>query len=150
MPRSIASIAISNDSFDHLPLGFIGGNLFILVGLCVVMFDLSLKRGILLVHYLLVHHYILSSVKGIEHHEAFGFPGPNLQKLGGMCLGPTSGIVVSFLCSNQENKKCVRLGNLFNACSYVKTLVFMISKMFGKSVQPKSSFVIVVHVVECI
>jgi hypothetical protein len=83
----------------------------------------------------------------MEHHDASGFPRPNLQKLGSTCLGPTSGIPQLFLCSNQENKKCVRLGNLFNACSYVKTLTLMRSKMFAKSVQPKSSYVVVVQVV---
>jgi hypothetical protein len=44
----------------------------------------------------------------IEHHDASGFRGPNLQKLGGVCSSPTSGTPLSFLCSNQENKKCVR------------------------------------------
>jgi hypothetical protein len=94
----------------------------------------------------MVHNYTLSPMKDIEHHEASSFLGPNLLKLGGMCLGPTSGSPLSFLCSNQENKMCVKLGNLFNACSYVKTLVLMRSKMFGKLVQPKSSYVIVVQV----
>jgi hypothetical protein len=46
-----------------------------------------------------------------------------------------------------RNKKCVRLGNLFNACSYVKTLALMRSKMFAKSIQPKYSYVVVVQVV---
>ncbi len=35
------------------------------------------------------------------------FPKPNLQKLGGMRSCPISGTPLSFLCSNQENKKCV-------------------------------------------
>jgi hypothetical protein len=34
-------MAVSNDSFDHLPLGFIASTLFVIVGLCVVMFDLA-------------------------------------------------------------------------------------------------------------
>ncbi len=89
----------------------------------------------------------MSPTRDIEHHDASGFPGPNLQKLGGMCLGSTSGIPLFFLCSNQENKKCVRLANLFNACSYVKTHVLMRSKMFAKLVQPKSSSIVVVQVV---
>jgi hypothetical protein len=37
-------MVVSNDSFDHLPLGFIVGTLFVLVGLCVVMFDLAWGR----------------------------------------------------------------------------------------------------------
>jgi hypothetical protein len=44
----------------------------------------------------------------IEHHDAFGFPRPNLQKLAGVCSSPTSDNPLSFLCSNQENKKCVK------------------------------------------
>jgi hypothetical protein len=44
----------------------------------------------------------------IEHHDASGFPRPNLQKLGGVCSSPTSGTLLSFPCSNQENKKCVK------------------------------------------
>ncbi len=43
-----------------------------------------------------------------EHRDVSGFLGPNLQKLGGVCSSPTSGTPLSFLCSNQENKKCVR------------------------------------------
>jgi hypothetical protein len=86
-------------------------------------------------------------MRDIEHHDASGFLGPNFQKLGGMCLGSTSGIPFSFLCSNQENKKCFRLWNFFNACSYVKTFGLIRSKMFAKSIQPKSSFVVVVQVV---
>jgi len=71
-------------------------------------------------------------MRDIEHHDAYGFPAPNFQKLGGVCSSPTSGIPLSFLCLDQENKKCVKLGNLFNACSYVKTLVLIRSKMFAK------------------
>jgi hypothetical protein len=82
-------------------------------------------------------------MRDIECHDAYGFPGPTLQKLVGMCLGPISGIPLFFLCSDQENKKCVRSGNLFNGCSHGKTLVLMISKMFVKSFQSKSSFVVV-------
>jgi hypothetical protein len=41
MARSITSMAIFNDSFDDLLLGFIVSTLFVLVGLCVVMFDLA-------------------------------------------------------------------------------------------------------------
>jgi hypothetical protein len=81
-------------------------------------------------------------MKVIEHHDAYGFPGSNLQKLVCLCLGPISGIPFFFLCSNQENKKCVRSRNLFNACSYGKTLVLMKSKMFVKSFQSKSSYVV--------
>jgi hypothetical protein len=44
----------------------------------------------------------------IEHHDASSFPRPNLQKLGGLCSSPTSGTPLSYLCSNQENKKCVK------------------------------------------
>jgi hypothetical protein len=44
----------------------------------------------------------------IEHHDASSFPRPNLQKLGGVSSSPTSGTPLSFLCSDQENKKCVR------------------------------------------
>ncbi len=102
-----------------------------------------MSKDIFLVHYLLVHHCISFPMRDIEHHDASSFLGPNLQKLGGMCLGPTSGIPPFFLRSNQENKKCVRLGNLFNACLYVKTLVLMRSKMFAKSVQFKSSSIVV-------
>jgi hypothetical protein len=75
------------------------------------------------------------------------FLGPNLQKFVNMCLGHISVIPLSFLCSNQENKKRVRLGNLFNACSYVKTLVLMRSKVFVKSFQSKSSFVVGVYLI---
>jgi len=107
----------------------------------------SLRRDILLVHCLLVHHYTLSPTKDIKHHDASGFLGPNLQKLGGMCSCPTSGTPLSFTCLNQENKKCVRSGNLFNACSYVKTLVLMKSKVFAKLIQSKSSYVVDVQVV---
>ncbi len=106
-----------------------------------------MKKDILLIHYLLVHHYTLSPIKDIEHHDASSFLGPNLQKLGGMCLGPTSGIPLFFLCSNQENKKCIRLRNLFNACSYVKTFALMRSKRFAKLVQLESSYIVVVQVV---
>jgi hypothetical protein len=41
MPHSTTSMVVSNDSFDHVPLGFIVSTLFVLVGLCVVMFDLA-------------------------------------------------------------------------------------------------------------
>ncbi len=85
--------------------------------------------------------------KDIKHHDAFGFLGPNLQKLGGMCSCLTSGIPLSFLCSNQENKKRVRSWNLFNACLYVKIFVLMRSKVFAKLVQSKSSSIVDVQVV---
>jgi hypothetical protein len=66
---------------------------------------------------MLVHHFSSSPMKDIKHHDAFYFPGPNFQKLGGVCLGPTIGTPLYFLCLDQENKKCIRFGNLFNAWS---------------------------------
>jgi hypothetical protein len=82
-----------------------------------------------------------------EHRDVSGFLGPNLQKLGGVCSSPTSGTPLSFLCSNQENKKCVRWKKLFNVCSYAKKIVLMRSKMFAKLVQSKSSSIVVVQAV---
>jgi hypothetical protein len=41
MPHSTTSMAISNDSFDHLPHGFIASTLFVFGGLCVVMSDIT-------------------------------------------------------------------------------------------------------------
>jgi hypothetical protein len=64
-----------------------------------------------------------------------------------VCSSPTSDNPLSFLCSNQENKKCVKWKNLFNACSYAKTFVLMRSKMFAKLVHSKSSSIVVVQVV---
>jgi hypothetical protein len=39
MHFSIASMAASNDSFDHLPLGFLASTLFVLIDLFIV-FDI--------------------------------------------------------------------------------------------------------------
>jgi hypothetical protein len=80
-------------------------------------------------------------MRDVEHHDVPGFPRSNLQKLGGMHSGPTSGIPLSFLCLDQENK-CVSLGNLCNPYSCVKTLMLIRSKMFTKSIQSKSSYVV--------
>jgi hypothetical protein len=95
-------MATSNDSFDCLPHGFVASTLFVLADLCIV-FDIVLRRDILLVCFLLLQHPILSPTKDLEHHDALGFPGPNLQKLGGMQSVCTSGTPLSFLCSDQEN-----------------------------------------------
>jgi hypothetical protein len=84
-------------------------------------------------------------MKDVEHHDVFGFPIPNLQKLGGMQLGPTSGTPLSFLNLNQKNKKCVDSRNLCNRYSCVKTLMLIRSKMSTKSIQFKSSYVIIVQ-----
>jgi hypothetical protein len=39
MPLSIASMTVSNDSFDHLPFGFLVSTLFVLIDLYIV-FDI--------------------------------------------------------------------------------------------------------------
>jgi hypothetical protein len=83
----------------------------------------------------------------LEHHDGLGFLGPNLQKLDGMHSCPTSNIPLSFLFSNQENKKCVISWNLCNPYSCVKTLVLIRSKMSTKSIQSKSSFVVFVQAI---
>jgi hypothetical protein len=81
-------------------------------------------------------------MKDIEHHDVPGFPRSNIQKLGGMRSSPTIDIPLSFLCSNQENKKCVNLGNLCNPYSCVNTLVLIRSKMSTKPIEFKSSYVV--------
>jgi len=45
MLLSIASTVASNDSLNHLPLGFVAGTLFVLANLCI-MFDI-LKKDII-------------------------------------------------------------------------------------------------------
>ncbi len=82
-------------------------------------------------------------MKDIEHHDALGFRGPNFQKLGGMQLIPTNGSPLSFLCSNQENNKCVSSRDLCNPYSRVNTLVLIRSKMSAKPIQSKSSSIVV-------
>jgi hypothetical protein len=82
-------------------------------------------------------------MRDVKHHDALGFFGPNLQKLGGMRSSPIGGIPLFFICPNQENKKCVNSRNLRNPYSCVKTLVLIRSKMSTKSFQSKSSFVVV-------
>jgi hypothetical protein len=83
----------------------------------------------------------------IEHHDVLGFPRSNLQNLGGMWSGPTSDIPLSFLCSNQENEKCVSSRNLCNPYSCVNTLVLIRSKMFTKPIQFKSSYVVIMQAI---
>jgi hypothetical protein len=76
MLLSIASMAASNDSLNHLPFGFIVGTLLVLVDLCI-MFDI-LRRDILFVRFLLVQNPILFPTSDIKHHDALDFPRPNL------------------------------------------------------------------------
>jgi hypothetical protein len=92
---------------------------------------------------LLVQHPTLFPTRDIEHHDVLGFPTPNLQKLGGMWLSPINDTPLSFLCLDQENKKCVNWGNFCNPNSCVNTLMLIKSKMSTKSIQFKSSFVVV-------
>ncbi len=123
MLLSTASMVVSNDSLNHLLLGFIVGSLLVLADLCI-MFDI-LTRDIIFLRFLLVQHPILFPTSDIKHHDALDFPRPNLQKLGGMQLGLTNGTPLSFLCSNQENKKCVSSKYLCNPYSRVKTLMLI-------------------------
>ncbi len=129
MPLSTTSMVVYNDSLDHLPLGFVIGTLFVLVDLCI-LFDIGASS----LYFFVCPTPHLSPMKDFEHHDALNFRRPNLQKLGGMRLGPTSGTHLSFLCLDQENKKCIGSENLCNPYSCVKTLVSIITNMFAKSV----------------
>jgi hypothetical protein len=49
-------------------------------------------------------------MRGIERHDTYGFPGPNLQKLVGVCLGPINGISLFFLIfSYVQTKKTINV-----------------------------------------
>jgi hypothetical protein len=72
---------------------------------------------IFLVHCLLVKHVASLPSKHIQIHDYCCFPNPSPQELNGAHFGPTNDMLLSFMYTSQESKKCNKFGNLYIPCS---------------------------------
>jgi hypothetical protein len=99
-----------------------------------------------------LQHITHSSMRHIEHHVVFAPPNPNLQGVGGVCLGPTLkvcfyGFWIQPTNLQEINELGDRSKNVWITCHFMCPLLKISLKKFENSTQfLKYSLIVCIHV----
>jgi hypothetical protein len=140
MPFSTTSMVTSNDSLDHLPLGFVANTLFVLVHLCIV-FDIVWGRTFSFSIFGQYNIPLCLLWGTLNIMMLLIFLNPTSKSL--VECGEAPLVVLTYF-SYVDTTKTISVLIQGNPYSCVNTLVLITSKMSTKSIESKSSYVVVV------